>query len=176
MTGASPFADRRASGFWLAAIVLLLALRLPSLVQPAGGDQGLYGYSGQRILAGGVMYRDMWDQKPPALAFVYAGLWRLHRTQAVVPAADLVAAAGVAWALVVLGRRRYSSNIGFGAAAIFLLLGDPYLQRLSGIYVRTGGTVHRPRDCGKPGDARKSGSATVPPLSVPAWVSRSPSG
>ena len=136
MTGASPFADRRASGLWLAAIVLLLALRLPSLVQPAGGDQGLYGYSGQRILAGGVMYRDMWDQKPPALAFVYAGLWRVHRTQAVVPAADLVAAAGVAWALVVLGRRRYSSNIGFGAAAIFLLLGDPYLQRLSGIYVR----------------------------------------
>ena len=102
MTGAGSL-PTAALPVWLAAIVLLLALRLPSLVQPAGGDQGLYGYSGQRILAGGVMYHDMWDQKPPALAFVYAGLWRLHRTQAVVPAADLVAAAGVAWALVVLG-------------------------------------------------------------------------
>jgi hypothetical protein len=128
--------DRRASRVWLAAIVVLLALRLPSLAQPAGGDQGLYGYSGQRILAGGVMYRDIWDQKPPALAFLYAGLWRLHPSQSVVPAADLVAAAAVAWALVVLGRLRYSSNIGFGAAAAFLFLGDPYLQRLSGIYVR----------------------------------------
>ena len=88
--------DRRATHVWLAAIVVLLALRLPSLVQPAGGDQGLYGYSGQRMLAGGVMYRDMWEQKPPALAFIYAGLWRLHPGQAVVPAADLVAAAGVA--------------------------------------------------------------------------------
>jgi hypothetical protein len=117
-------------------ILFLLALRLPSLAQPAGGDQGLYGYSGQRILAGGVMYRDIWDQKPPALAFVYAGLWRLIPSQAMVPAADLAAAAGVAWALIVLGRRRFSPGVGYGAATIFLFLGDPYLQRLSGIYVR----------------------------------------
>ena len=57
---------------WGAVIILLLALRLPSLVQPAGGDQGLYGYAGQRILAGDVMYRDVWDQKPPAVALLYA--------------------------------------------------------------------------------------------------------
>jgi hypothetical protein len=62
---------------WLALILLLLALRLPSLVQPAGGDQGLYGYAGQRILAGEVMYRDVWDQKPPAIVFLYALLWRV---------------------------------------------------------------------------------------------------
>jgi hypothetical protein len=117
-------------------ILLLLALRLPSLVQPAGGDQGLYGYAAQRILAGDVMYRDVWDQKPPALAFVYAALWSLHPSQGVVPAADLAAAAAVAFGLIALGRRRYSSNVGYGAAAIFLFFGDPYLQRLAGIYVR----------------------------------------
>jgi hypothetical protein len=121
---------------WVVLILLLLALRLPSLVQPAGGDQGLYGYAGQRILAGDVMYRDVWDQKPPALAFVYAALSSLHPSQGVVPAADLAAAAAVAFGLIVLGRRRYSSNVGYGAAAIFLFFGDPYLQRLAGIYVR----------------------------------------
>jgi len=129
---------RTARGAWLwgALIVVLIALRLPSLVQPAGGDQGLYGYAGQRILAGDVMYRDMWDQKPPAIAFIYALLWRVWPSEAVVPAADLAAAATVGGLLIVLGRRRSSANVGFGAAALFLIFGDPNLQRLSGIYVR----------------------------------------
>ncbi len=105
-------------------------------MQPAGGDQGIYGYSGQRILAGDVMYRDVWDQKPPAIAFVYALLWRVWPSEALVPGADIAAAGTVAWLLTLLGRRRYSSNVGYGAAALFLLFGDPYLQRLSGIYVR----------------------------------------
>lgn len=121
---------------WGALIILLLALRLPSIAQPAGGDQGLYGYAGQRMLASDVMYRDVWDQKPPAIAAVYAILWRAWPDEAVVPAADMAAAATVGCLLIVLGRRRYSANIGFGAAVLFLLLGDPYLQRLSGIYVR----------------------------------------
>jgi hypothetical protein len=127
---------RRAARLWLAAIVVLLAIRLPSLVQPAGGDQSLYAYAAQRILAGDVLYRDMWDQKPPGIAFVYAMLLRVWPGEAVVPGADLAAAAGVAWLLVVLGRRRFSANVGYGAAVMFLLCGDPYLQRLGGIYVR----------------------------------------
>jgi hypothetical protein len=121
---------------WSALLVFLVSLRLPSLVQPAGGDQGLYGYAGQRMLAGDVMYRDMWDQKPPAIASLYGVLWRAWPNDAVVPAVDLVAAASVACLLVLLGRYQFSTNVGFGAAALFLLFGDPYLQRLSGIYIR----------------------------------------
>jgi hypothetical protein len=117
-------------------LVFLLALRIPSLVQPAGGDQGLYGYEGQRILHGDVLYRDVWDQKPPGIAFLYAGLQTVWPHESIVPAADLAAAAIVAWLLVVLGCRRFSANVGYGAASLFLLLGDPGLQRLSGIYVR----------------------------------------
>lgn len=121
---------------WVALILLLLALRLPSLVQPAGGDQGLYAYAGQRILAGDVMYRDMWDQKPPAIGLIYAVLWRVWPHESMVPGADLVTAAAIASLLIVLGRRRYSTHVGFGAAAVFLLFGDPYLQRMSGVFVR----------------------------------------
>ncbi|MGH9410668.1 MAG: hypothetical protein ACRD1V_14585, partial [Vicinamibacterales bacterium] len=126
----------RATWMCFAVVLALLALRLPSLVQPAGGDQGLYAYAGQRILAGDVMYRDMWDQKPPGIAALYAILLRAWPHESVVPGADLVAAALVAWLLVVLGRRRFSPAIGWGAAIIFLFLGDPYLQRMSGVYVR----------------------------------------
>lgn len=82
------------------------------------------------------MYRDAWDQKPPAIAFLYALLWKVWPQEAVVPAADIAAAALVAGLLVLLGRCRYSGKVGAGAAAVFLLAGDPYLQRMSGIFVR----------------------------------------
>jgi len=121
---------------WWALIVLLLTLRAPSVVQPAGGDQGLYGYAGQRIMAGDVMYRDVWDQKPPAIAFLYGIFGQIWPSETVAPTSDLAAAAAVAWLLVILGRQIFSPDVGYAAAAIFLLFGDPYLQRLSGIYVR----------------------------------------
>src|SRR5262245_26928443 len=121
--------------FW-GLLALLLLLRVPSIVQPAGGDQGLYAYEGTRVLQGDVLYRDVWDQKPPAIAFVYAAFLRIWPHESVVPIADFFAAAGVAALLVLIGRRRFSDGIGFGAAALSLLFGDPSLQRLSGIYVR----------------------------------------
>lgn len=126
----------RAAIWWLPLLLLLVLLRLPSLAQPAGGDQGLYVYTAQRILAGDVPYRDVWDQKPPGIGFLYALPSALWPHDSLVPAADLIAACGVAILLVVLGRRRYTLHVGAGAAALFLLLGDPYLQRLSGVYVR----------------------------------------
>lgn len=126
----------RSSAAWWILIVLLLALRVPSLAQPAGGDQGLYLYAATRIADGDVMYRDAWDQKPPGIAFLYSLLLRLWPHESVVAGADLLAAASVTILLVILGRRRYTPGIGFGAACLFLLLGDPYLHRLGGIYVR----------------------------------------
>ena len=96
----------------------------------------MYLYSGQRILAGDTPYLDVWDQKPPGIMFVYAALWGLWPDESVVAAADLLAAALTASLLVVLGRRLFSAPVGFGAAAAFLLLGDPALQRLGGLNVR----------------------------------------
>ncbi len=121
---------------WLAVLALLLAVRLPSLVEPAGGDQGLYAYAGQRVLAGDTLYKDVWDQKPPGIAHLYAVLSRAWPHESVVPAADFAAAGLCAALLVLLGRRRFSEPVGLGAAALFLLLGDPSLQRNSGVYVR----------------------------------------
>ena len=59
--------------FW-ALFTACVALRLPSLQQPAGADQALYGYVGQRILHGELPYRDAWDQKPPGIHATYACL------------------------------------------------------------------------------------------------------
>ena len=49
---------------------------------------------------------------------------------------DLVAAGVVAWLLVLLGRRTFGTGAGIAAACLFLLLGNPALQRLGGVRVR----------------------------------------
>ena len=130
------FSTGRGTTPWLVLLILLAALRVPSLAQPAGGDQSLYLYSGQRLVQGDVPYRDVWDQKPPGIMAVYAVLWRAWPHQSVVPAADLAATILTAWLLVILGRRLCGPAAGFGGAAIFLLLGDPSIQRLGGLTIR----------------------------------------
>jgi hypothetical protein len=117
-------------------IACLLALRLPSLAQPAGADQSLYIYAGQQLVAGGAPYVDAWDQKPPGVHLLYGLLWPIWPHESVVAAADLGAAVGVCVLLVGLGRRLGMPAAGVAAAALFALLGNPSLLRLSGVFVR----------------------------------------
>src|SRR3954470_2755376 len=113
----------------LALTAALLIVRLPSLVQPMGPDQGLYAYVGERIRHGELAYRDAWDQKPPGIHYVYAGLRSLSPRDVVVPAADLAAAALVAALLWGLGARLGGPVAGGVSAVIFLLLSDPSFAR-----------------------------------------------
>lgn len=120
----------------LALTAALLIVRLPSLAQPMGPDQALYAYVGERILHGGLAYRDAWDQKPPGIHYVYAGLRAMSKRDLVVPAADLAAAAVCAALLWLLGTRLGGPAAGGLSAAIFLLLSDPSLARYGGMRVR----------------------------------------
>ncbi len=120
----------------LALVGALLLVRLPSLVQPMGPDQGLYAYVGERILHGELAYRDAWDQKPPGIHYLYAALRGISSRDAVVPAADLLAAGLVAALLWRLGARVGGPMAGGLSAALFLLLSDPGFARYGGVRVR----------------------------------------
>ena len=120
----------------LALIGALLIVRLPSLVQPMGPDQGLYAYVGERILHGDLAYRDAWDQKPPGIHYIYAGLRSIWPHDGAIAAADLVAAALIAWILWALGTRLGGGPAGAIAAILFLLLSDPSFARYGGVRVR----------------------------------------
>ena len=118
-------------------LAVLLLLRMPSLAQPSGADQALYAYVGTRILEGELPYRDAWDQKPPAIHLIYAGLYGLWPHESVVAAADLAAAALIALLLIPLGHRLTGRRgAGIAAACLFLLLGDPTFNRLGGVRIR----------------------------------------
>jgi hypothetical protein len=61
--------------FWplLALCILFFFLRLPSLIEPYWyGDEGIYHVIGQALNQGYLLYRDIWDNKPPLLYLVYA--------------------------------------------------------------------------------------------------------
>ncbi len=120
----------------LALVAALLVVRLPSLAQPMGPDQGLYAYVGERIRHGELAYRDAWDQKPPGIHYVYAALRSASPRDLVVPAADLGAAALVAALLWNLGARLGGPAAGGVSALIFLLLSDPSFARYGGVRVR----------------------------------------
>jgi hypothetical protein len=122
--------------FLLALAGALLIVRLPSLVQPMGPDQGLYAYVGERILHGELAYRDAWDQKPPGIHYVYAGLRAAYPHDAAVPAADLLAAIGAAAAVWAVGARLAGGAAGGLSAILFLLLSDPSFARYGGVRVR----------------------------------------
>ena len=124
------------SRLFLALAGALLLLRVPSVVQPMGADQGLYAYIGERILAGDLPYRDAWDQKPPAIHYAYALMRGVWHGDAAVGGADLLAAAAVAWLLYRLGTAIGSPAGGGTAALLFLLLSNPAFTRLGGIRLR----------------------------------------
>jgi hypothetical protein len=59
------------------AIVFVLVRALPILSFPMGNDQGTYLTIGQGLLEGKQLYRDLWDNKPPGIFIVYAGIAKL---------------------------------------------------------------------------------------------------
>src|SRR5262245_65881164 len=102
----------------LAIAGALILLRVPSLAQPMGPDQGLYAYVGDRILAHELAYRDAWDQKPPGIHYVYAALRAISRRDVMVPAADIAAAILVAALVSITGARLGGSTAGGRAAHV----------------------------------------------------------
>lgn len=76
--------------FWtlLGLCILFFFLRLPSIIEPYWyGDEGIYQVIGQALNNGHLLYRDIWDNKPPLLYLIYAFA---HSDQATVRTLSLI--------------------------------------------------------------------------------------
>ncbi len=68
-----PVFNHRTAWFLLLACFLFILLRLPSLIEPHWyGDEGIYQVVGRAIDSGRILYKDIWDNKPPVLYLYYA--------------------------------------------------------------------------------------------------------
>jgi hypothetical protein len=64
-------------GWLIVALLFVLVASLPNLSHPIGRDQALYCVIGEGLLHGQHPYRDLWDNRPPATALIFAGMVKL---------------------------------------------------------------------------------------------------
>src|SRR4029079_12804955 len=90
----------------LAVTAAAIVLRLPSLAEPIGIDQGIFATAGMGLTRGLRLYVDLWDQKPPGIHLTYAlGVLLFGARPTTVVVLDLSATAITALRLWTLTRR-----------------------------------------------------------------------
>ena len=66
------------SRWWMWVALSVATLRvLPALRFPIGRDEATYCVIAQGMLRGQVLYRDLWDNKPPGIFYIYAVIVKL---------------------------------------------------------------------------------------------------
>ncbi len=99
---------------------MLVFLRaLPNLRYPLGRDQATYCVIGQGLLHGQLLYRDLWDNKPPGIFYLYALIVKIFG-----PVMWCVGAVDILWLLVIsccifYFARRFLGTPGATLAMVF---------------------------------------------------------
>jgi Dolichyl-phosphate-mannose-protein mannosyltransferase len=110
---------------------VFFAFRLPSLLEPAWySDEGTYADIGRALLHGAVLYRDVWDNKPPVMYWLAAGVISVAGADALAFAVVLclvVTASAVAtWRLARRGGGVAAATVA--ALLLIVLMSLPNLQ------------------------------------------------
>jgi 4-amino-4-deoxy-L-arabinose transferase-like glycosyltransferase len=124
----------------LGAIALLgLVVRVPSIVEPLGIDQGFWASAAHQMHRGQTLYRDVWDHKPPASFLMYLAAFRILGWKASSVAwFDIGAAALTTILLFGVGRRLGGTRMGALTAAIYSTMTVPgWLYRHDGFLERS---------------------------------------
>ncbi|MFH1541744.1 MAG: glycosyltransferase family 39 protein [bacterium] len=119
--------------FLFLIIILQLVLRQPFLAEPLERDEGVYGYMAQRINAGDLPYRDVFDHKPPVVYYLYAAAFNIFPDNLLT--VRLLGALASLISLLLLffiGRRLWGEEAGLIAAFLYAIFSvGPYSQGTS---------------------------------------------
>src|SRR5829696_527787 len=87
------------------AATLALVVRCLSIAEPLGIDQSLWASAVRGMSRGQLLYRDVWEQRPPGIYWIYlAGFQVFGWTPAAVAWLEILAAACTTVLLVLIGR------------------------------------------------------------------------
>jgi 4-amino-4-deoxy-L-arabinose transferase-like glycosyltransferase len=119
--------------------LLALAVRCLAIAEPLGIDQSLWASAVRGMARGQRLYRDVWEQRPPGIYWIYlAGFKTFGWTAGTVAWLDAIAAATTTAALFVLGRALAGPLEGAVAAALYSTLTMPaWLYRYDGFLERS---------------------------------------
>ena len=106
--------------------VAAILLRVGSIAEPLGIDQSLWASAVRGMSRGQLLYRDVWEQRPPGIYWIYLAGFRVFGwTEATVAWLDILAAAATAGLVFALGRSLAGRSIGALAAALYAALTMP---------------------------------------------------
>ncbi len=106
----------------IVSCILLFAgiIRIPSLTQPLGPDQGIMSVIGKGILNGGVPYRDFWEMGSPPIFFTYALMFKIFGTNmAAIPIADTLISMLTTFLVFLLSNHIWGRKVGYLSALFF---------------------------------------------------------
>jgi hypothetical protein len=123
----------------IAAAVVALATRLLSIAEPLGIDQSLWASAVRGMSRHQLLYRDVWEQRPPGIYLTYlAAFSLLGWTPAAVAWLDVIASAATTILLFAIVRRLSSALTGASTAALYATLTMPaWLYRHDGFLERS---------------------------------------
>lgn len=103
-----------------------LLVRCVSIAEPLGIDQSLWASAVRGMSRGQLLYRDVWEQRPPGIYWIYLAGFRVFGwTPAAVAWLDILAAASTTLLLGLIGRALAGSATGALAAAMYAALTMP---------------------------------------------------
>lgn len=123
----------------LTIAVVALVLRVLSIAEPLGIDQSLWASAVRGMSRHQLLYRDVWEQRPPGIYFTYLAAFNLFGwTPAAVAWLDVLASGATAWLLFAIVRRLSTIMTGAFAAALYAVLTMPgWLYRHDGFLERS---------------------------------------
>jgi 4-amino-4-deoxy-L-arabinose transferase-like glycosyltransferase len=115
------FGSSRNSRIWLfGALAVVFILSLPNLQYPIGRDQATYCVIAESLLKGKHLYRDVWDNKPPGIFYLYVPVVKLFGCATwLVGAVDLVCVLMAALASFYFCARYLGPHAGALAAVLY---------------------------------------------------------
>ncbi|HKR98360.1 MAG TPA: hypothetical protein VJU79_02485 [Candidatus Dormibacteraeota bacterium] len=107
----------------LALVVVFVVLRVPSLVEPVQfSDEGTYADIGWALDHGAVLYRDVWDNKPPGVYWLASGIAALSPSVIAFHVAASIVTALTAVVVWLLARRLASGAVAWVATFAFVVV------------------------------------------------------
>jgi len=122
---------RRSRVWFAAALSAVVFLTATNLTFPLGRDQATYCLIGENLLRGRILYRDLWDNKPPGIFFLFTLIVKTFG-----PVMWSVGVADILWVLAIsVCIFRYAKRyLGVPAAALAMVLNAAWHS--------TGGYIH----------------------------------
>src|SRR5829696_808256 len=102
------------------AATLALVVRCLSIAEPLGIDQSLWASAVRGMSRGQLLYRDVWEQRPPGIYWIYlAGFEVFGWLPSTVAWLDILASAATTLLVYTLGRALGTPTTGSAAAALY---------------------------------------------------------